>query len=61
MSNGRDSPQSFQTIADEVDHSTCMICPYCRGESAHLKRKHDDRYCPKCDRLILTLCNRPQK
>ncbi len=60
MSRGRDSPQGIE-VADWVDHHTWMICPYCKGDTKHLERRADGRYCPNCQRLILLLCNRVKK
>lgn len=51
----------FENIADEVDHTTWMVCPYCCGEAVRLERRNEGRCCPKCRRTVLPLCNSRKK
>mgnify|MGYP001609900572 CR=1 FL=1 len=53
MDAGADS----RAMADWVDRHTWMICLHCGSGSAKLERRADGRYCRRCGRMILRLCN----
>ena len=55
MTESESSFYRMKDLADEIDRSTWMICPYCKGNAQLLKRKDSGRHCPQCDRFILPL------